>query len=99
MAIFGPCVDEQAKKADLQSKAGKWSWESSRDATQRGIKAGNQAARAVCGVPGASRLSRGPMFFWRGSHEAPLRPRGKSPVPEASVHGFCLGSQTTLPKS
>lgn len=57
-AILGPCVDEQAKKADVQSKAGKWGWESSRDATQRGIKAGNQAARAVLGVPGASRLSQ-----------------------------------------
>lgn len=104
-AILGLCVDEQAKKADLQSKAGKWSSESSRDATQCGIKAGGkQVGRAVRRVLGASQLWRAPMFLGEGrSHEAPFHPHDKplptTPFQKLSLNAFFLGSPIILPKS
>ena len=101
-AILGPCVDEQAKKADLQSKAGKWSSEGSRDATRHGIKAGETGGKGSSQGSGCLSALPRPHVLLGGGGGVPVRHPCilmVNPIPEASLSGSLLGSQTILPKS
>lgn len=63
-------------------------------AWHQGVEPGSKGSSRGPGV--LSALPR-PHVLLVGSREPPLHPRDKSPVPDASVHGDILGSQTTLP--
>lgn len=57
-AILGPCADEQAKKAHLQGKAGRWSTEGIRDEPPSGTGEDRQEGQ-LAGSPSVSQFSRG----------------------------------------